>query len=231
MRTDADATAATAIASGGTSRDKVILVPASTVTTKTKTTTTTGKKGDKRRKSSSSGYLLSNAQHQHRQILGLGPELPEAGTGKFHHEKTKCICDTRDCVSNEMALEPTICSTHGMCYTQFLERGDGSTSITKGCIRYDAGLKFGMHGKIPRNLYARILPLNKSILAARRHYSAKTGSLRPVSFGINAGHIWCVAKATFAMQAISQRQRGSPQPRQRSSPKAVAVASCHPISV
>ncbi|XP_046635651.1 uncharacterized protein LOC124314479 isoform X2 [Daphnia pulicaria] len=45
-------------------------------------------------------------------------------------ETIQCICTTRIC--QEMA-EP-VCITSGLCYSQYLDRRDGTNPVTKGCV-------------------------------------------------------------------------------------------------
>ncbi|KAK4018441.1 hypothetical protein OUZ56_000495 [Daphnia magna] len=45
-------------------------------------------------------------------------------------EAIQCICTTRIC--QEMA-EP-VCTTSGLCYSQYLDRRDGTNPVTKGCV-------------------------------------------------------------------------------------------------
>jgi len=42
----------------------------------------------------------------------------------------RCVCTAQNCLE---AGEP-ICTTPGLCYTQFLDRKDGSDPLTKGCV-------------------------------------------------------------------------------------------------
>lgn len=50
----------------------------------------------------------------------------------FLDETIRCICTTRIC--QEMA-EP-VCTTSGLCYSQYLDRRDGTNPVTKGCVKY-----------------------------------------------------------------------------------------------
>lgn len=47
-------------------------------------------------------------------------------------EMLQCVCTTRAC----QELGEPVCNTPGLCYSQFLDRKDGSNPVTKGCIKY-----------------------------------------------------------------------------------------------
>jgi len=42
----------------------------------------------------------------------------------------RCVCTAQNCLEAGEA----ICTTAGLCYTQFLDRKDGSDPLTKGCV-------------------------------------------------------------------------------------------------
>ena len=49
----------------------------------------------------------------------------------FTEETLQCICTTATC----QEIGEPICVTSGLCYTQFLDKKDGSDPVTKGCVR------------------------------------------------------------------------------------------------
>lgn len=82
-----------------------------------------------KRKKSSETNFMNDHHHHNSHLYGTVDD----GT------RIKCICDTKECTSNDM-LEPTVCFTHGMCYTQYLDMDDGTPTITKGCIRLESNI-------------------------------------------------------------------------------------------
>ena len=114
-------------------------------------------------------------------------------------ETLQCVCTTSTCRETG---EP-ICLTSGLCYTQYLDRRDGSDPITKGCVKYDSITS--------ANGWWAHLNSGRFDLVARRHCCAKIADQKVCRPRLN-GQFWFAVERPCAIKLI-YRSRFYPKPK------------------